>query len=202
MEEGKFCIRFMKNEDIPAMKELHEKVLSASYSDSVFDRFLQPEFLSLSLVRTDLEEEEIVGFSTSMRIWHSKLKRGRDGFITTFGIDERYQGHGLGSALLQVTLYILFDHFGVTHAMCDIMKDSVSAFNFCKKRGLYAQRILKNAIKVGEQRFDGVLVAITSDRFNRSYTINSNIEIDQDVQKMMKTKKHYGLLFPALFGRA
>lgn len=158
--EAKFVIRKLTPEDIPNLKVLQGKIFPVTYSDAVYEKFTTPRYLSMVIERIADGRSEIVGISTSFRIWFTKWSNKRDAYISTFGIDDRYRNIGLGSQLLKLTCDINFRHYQAKNIRLHNMKDNVSGFNFYRKRGFIGQRVISKFYKIAEKMYDAVYMSM------------------------------------------
>ncbi|EAX87769.1 acetyltransferase, GNAT family protein [Trichomonas vaginalis G3] len=184
--QSKFLIRRMTKDDIPGVRELQTKLFPLTYSDATYEKYISNKYLSIVLEKITGDLTEIVGVSTSLRIWVSKWSNKTEAYISTFGIDDRFRRMGLGTELMRVTARINIDHFQAGHVLLHIMKDNVSGFEFYKNRGFIAQKLIPNYYKIAEKNYDSIFMALHEFKEPENPP-TVTVEVSDELKQEMKT---------------
>ena len=137
-KNDKVIIRELEFDDLPAVFHLGETLFTAGKWPVLYRHWDEYEVLERFLSDNEYcfvaeREEKIVGFAIGTLIRKSKGS-WTYGYLIWLGIDQKFQGKGIGKNLLNRLTRRLIEN-GAKMMMVDTASDNTQAIEFFKKKG-------------------------------------------------------------------
>ena len=183
---GKYIIRLMKEKDIEEVLNLHYQLFPVKYSLNVMKTFLYENYLSLLLVYKNSDEnEKIIGVSTSRRSWEGFFSTSKIAYLSTFGIESSFRQKHLGSDFIQLTLKILKNYYHCISISLHVQYINKIAFNFYKKNGFEADKIISNHYNFDGDASKAVLMCYNFNK-NNKFVLKNDIHLTEEVIQLLE----------------